>query len=1307
MPAATSGGFGQNYYQPSSASPPSPHTIPSAATAAAARGTCHEVEICDHSVPIYLQERRHVCRIEGQHVNKECWRMKERMKTVSVALVLCLNIEVDPPDILKTKSCARMETWIDPRTTTKPMEHIAANLQQQYQRWQPKARYKHVIDPTRDDVKKLCTSLRRNAKDDRILVHYNGHGVPRPTANSEIWVFNKNYSQYIPLPLHELHSWTGAPSIYLFDCSSAGQALTYFRLIDQHSQHSHQRQRHSSGSVGYVSPASTSSTSQHQSAKSPPSSASASTSSEAQCIVLAACGSCEVLPQRPSLPADLFTCCLITPVKIALRWFVLSPGRRLVSDVTLSDLDLIPGQLTDRRTMLGELNWIFTSITDTIAWNTLPRGVFQRLFRQDLLVASLFRNFLLAERIMKANDCNPVTLPPLPNTHQHGMWSTWDLAVDACLIQLKSVLKTHTPRPANFTHSLFFEEQLSAFQVWLQFGVDVDKPPEQLPVVLQVLLSQAHRVRALDLLSRFLDLGPWAVNQALSVGIFPYVLKLLQAPARELRPLLVIIWAKIMTLDPSCQVDLVRDCGHRYFLDVLTDHLMPTEHRTMAAFVLATMVRDYRPGQSIALKSSLTLHCVEQMDTPDASLRCWLAITLGHLWSENVGARWAGVRDLAHEKLFTLLSDRVPEVRSAAVFALGTFMNSVQERTEHSDSVDHIAVMSLLKYSSTDASPMIRRELVVALGVFVRQFERKFVTLSSQESLQSCAVPTPGGGSAVDDSRSSPGKHLSSSSSSSLSVTGSSPANSASPVPRQRHGVVAHVSLSFGSVYWRVWRCLNQMTSDPDNVVTALATHLVQNIRNKVSGKDGLRMQQASAGLAVSGQTSHSSPDSTLHTERQLAHGSGFVDWMESVYALPLNLFSSATSAASSDSDLNYYKQCRFSENNRIRCEAAGQIGRLPASSPRCLLMSRRLSQPCTQLLFSPYSRRLLVANKKTFSVWDYTTGAQVSHYVNHVRSAEGTRITCLQLINSHLRPLLAVASSDGIVRVWCDYALDMETYSDDPKPSCSPSSTLTSPTPTAPTGSSSSISSSSSNDSCRMLTSWQVSEMSERSSASATGQLQISWRQCNGQLVTGAQGGQLAVWDVEKEMRLRQLSAGVDSTVTSLSTTDHMPYLVVSGHASGSVAAFDTRVADRQARVTVWYEHCSFIVDSRIRHSSGTASILTGDQRGLVKTWDVRKASSVATFSTNVQDALCMSFHPTANLMACGSVNRNVTLHSLTGNYVDTILPFDQSTSNRSGPVCCVTLNPVSVVMASATSDGLLSVHSTPPHPQRSTPTA
>lgn len=125
------------------------------------------------------------------------------------------------------------------------------------------------------------------------------------------------------------------------------------------------------------------------------------------------------------------------------------------------------------------------------------------------------------------------------------MWLAWDLALDLCLSQLPGILESNKP----FVHSPFFEDQLTAFQVWLTIGSKHRNPPEQLPIVLQVLLSQVHRLRALELLGKFLDLGPWAVNLALSVGIFPYVLKLLQSNAKELRPLLVFIWAKILAVD--------------------------------------------------------------------------------------------------------------------------------------------------------------------------------------------------------------------------------------------------------------------------------------------------------------------------------------------------------------------------------------------------------------------------------------------------------------------------------------------------------------------------------------------------------------------------------------------------------------------------------------------------------------------------------------------------------------------------------------------------------------------------------------
>ena len=58
------------------------------------------------------------------------------------------------------------QTFADPLSMSaqKALETIGANLQKQYDRWQPRARYKQSLDPTVDEVKKLCISLRRNAK---------------------------------------------------------------------------------------------------------------------------------------------------------------------------------------------------------------------------------------------------------------------------------------------------------------------------------------------------------------------------------------------------------------------------------------------------------------------------------------------------------------------------------------------------------------------------------------------------------------------------------------------------------------------------------------------------------------------------------------------------------------------------------------------------------------------------------------------------------------------------------------------------------------------------------------------------------------------------------------------------------------------------------------------------------------------------------------------------------------------------------------------------------------------------------------
>ena len=85
------------------------------------------------------------------------------------------------------------------------------NLQAQYERWQPRARYKMHLDPTMDDVKKLAASCRRAAKVLRatslsLLLHtvcklFDSHN----TLMSLITIL-RAYHNFARIYLHDHHS---------------------------------------------------------------------------------------------------------------------------------------------------------------------------------------------------------------------------------------------------------------------------------------------------------------------------------------------------------------------------------------------------------------------------------------------------------------------------------------------------------------------------------------------------------------------------------------------------------------------------------------------------------------------------------------------------------------------------------------------------------------------------------------------------------------------------------------------------------------------------------------------------------------------------------------------------------------------------------------------------------------------------------------------------------------------------------------------------------------------------------------------
>lgn len=674
---------------------------------------------------------------------KPSWHLKDKMRTAGVGLVMALNIGTDPPDVTKPHPCAKLQCWFDPSSVSraKAKEQIGERLQAQYAVWQQQRtttplKYRRALDPTVEDVRALCLWLRRKAGNDRVLFHYNGHGVPRPTSSGELWLFDKNHTQYIPLCVTDLRQWLGKPNIVILDCSSAGVLMPFLTAPLESIQSTPPAGDMEAAASHWVS----------------------------DTIVLCPTSENEWLPMAPEYPADIFTSCLTTPIQMALRWFVRCNPQSM-GGLSPEAVDSIPGKAGDRKTPLGELTWIFAAVTDSIAWNVLPRPLFQRLFRQDLLVAGMFRNFLLADRILRSLNCSPQSYPPLPpGVCDHPLWEAWDLACETCLYGLMNngILTNQIPvspktddeetaeankpvtvaLPAKATNtgsastvsSPFFSEQLDAFEIWLDFAsihmaavvghpdeLEPFESPEQLPIVLQVLLTPAYRVRALTLLRRFLDLGPHAVNLALSLGILPYVTKLLQSP--EYKQDLMAIWAKILAFDPSCQQTVLKEGGLPHFVTHLTwgintssiaipiDPKEAAAQRTLAAFILSVTCLDLPRAQGESLRlnlhgtccsllSSLEFDSKVEMDADTAAklsiaesrvtiaFRTWIIICLGNLVKENNLVQNQAFGAGVHRRLLARISDDSPDVSAAACYALGCLLGTNRQLSRSSSRHD-------------------------------------------------------------------------------------------------------------------------------------------------------------------------------------------------------------------------------------------------------------------------------------------------------------------------------------------------------------------------------------------------------------------------------------------------------------------------------------------------------------------------------------------------------------------------------------------------------------------------------------------
>ncbi|ACI65831.1 predicted protein [Phaeodactylum tricornutum CCAP 1055/1] len=1245
---------------------------------------------------------------------------------------------MDPPDVVdKPHPCAVLHTWIDPNAerAATAREKIGERLEQQYSKWQTAStawplRKRRTVDPTMEDVRSLCQHLRRHARNERVLFHYHGHGVPRPTHNGEIWAFDAKRTEYIALSVADVRTWLGKPSIVVLDCSSAGVLVPFFTapMADPS-----------------VAPSSTPSRAQTE----PTNLREQASEWVSDTVVLCPCSEGEWLPMNPDYPVDIFTSCLTTPLKIALRWFI---QRNPVSMASLHPdaVDHIPGVFNDRKTPLGELNWIFAAVTDSIAWNVLPKPLFQRLFRHDLLMSSMFRNFLLADRVLRSMGCTPVSYPPLPpGISNHQLWQSWDLACETMLVQL---MNDGTSRhPTNHTVSVsspFFSEQLTAFEVWLEFTsihkmqlkLGMLEPPEPLPMVLQVLLSQTHRIRALHLLRRFLEFGPWAVNLSLILGIFPYVSKLLQSP--DYKSLLVGIWASILAFDPSCRVDMLKNGILHHFVQYLTldpdaygsvKEAKAARERTLAAFDLSITCCGYPMGQSECVRLRLHNHfCAlfsayektEKCQYDDMELylparfRLWLCICIANMMKDNNATQAEAYNAGVHSRLFVRMSDQDPDVRAAVCYALGCLLGT---SAKNEQTGKNLLTIEVLLKAVEDASVVVRYEATLGLARAVGKYLDAFVSVASTAASnedRNMYVSLP---PAVD------------------LKTGDRFALVWSILRLLQHNdpfpFIAKAANDIVCVVFEHLLRRRLTTSDRDDKGRQSLALRAEKLASNLTGieeeqdSDGIAghsidstpplseapTQQPSAVMQKSPQADLRRVASESITGRNTAHSmeqnaldmnlsgvlkedmvkggpvhyilpkSQFFEWKRDSFDINFEFVDDDTPADTDPLKMLYEQE---SEDALLAVEEEATLKKGELELQENMLLRNEGVKMTSMVRFHAYEDVLMACGASdAVSMWCTNSGKQLTKFLNS--KTKKARLTTSAWINEHASSLFMVGGDTGNVHVWGNLL-------------------------------------ESNGEACRtpakLISAFQAAPMTAGQRGSG---LICEWQSYSGTLLAGGSSKTLRCWDLESEKLSNQFETNTDANLTTLTTAwdyDELGMgpgpkgyqgigqdIVVGGFSDGALRIFDIRTNQagsslqssqptrpRRKRATEFSEHKTWVVSTSFTAYGNRYELISGTISGEIKIWDLRMSSSIRTFAAQRSTMTSFAVHSKIPILATGSHAQFIKLLTLDGDAFQVMRYHGKMASHRIGPVSCLAFHRFKPMLAAGATDAYIGLYTT-----------
>lgn len=316
------------------------------------------------------------------------------------------------------------------------------------------------------------------------------------------------------------------------------------------------------------------------------------------------------------MPNDFFSCCMTTPVKALIayfyqHWFKLPlPDSGNLTDSYYPEsfcfLDFLPGYIEKRNTPLGALHWTIQGILGQIALERFDSKLYKKCFRQDVSVAILFRNYMVAQKLYKMLYCEVSSLPDIPDVTDHKLWEyIFDLIQmfiyrysTECTDKIKHLIQSSTELVAGEINFAEMNRELLTYKPIDHWDYEKFKKPKYfnqifertcLPMyyfdtqtkdlfcLVHLIKSPDKRSDSLKHMCRLFDIpckNEMIIKNILLLGIFIYLPKILASEDDQIQTYLLHLSSALISFNIAHHNILLRDkshIGYEFFLNFLKE----------------------------------------------------------------------------------------------------------------------------------------------------------------------------------------------------------------------------------------------------------------------------------------------------------------------------------------------------------------------------------------------------------------------------------------------------------------------------------------------------------------------------------------------------------------------------------------------------------------------------------------------------------------------------------------------------------------------------------------------------------------